>query len=1154
MTTRPVRVHGFAATPPGRTRTLQKAEDRRDRTRMDRQNRPSPIWRQIPSLVPSLRAPLWPALLGSAAMLAASPAFAQVEITDDLTAPLDTATAGTDGGPSDVTIDAGGSVVLDTAGPAVILNSDNTLSNEGLIAITDVDGATGVSLEGGANRSFTHSGEIRIDETLEQDDTDDDPFPDTPFASGSGRTGILVSGASPFQGNVTLSETSSILIEGNQSYGVDLSNTPLGAGLDGDLTLDGRISVRGDDSTGVRVGSAITGNLTHAGATDVQGARSAAFDIGADIGGGFSSTGSITANAFRFTTRPGFNPDSTSSREDLGAEDIANSGSAVSVRANIARGIHFDQSTETTTDDDGNETTVITGSSNIGQTGSAPAVLIDGEGTPIMIGTVSQITDPQAEGFDEDELYAFVNRGNITASGIYDDFDATALSVSDATLSGGINNTGTLQAESFVGAVLRPIEGVDLGTGTARVIVLGNAAIAERLNNTGVILAQASEAADEVFFDRDNLPVARPVVATAIDIAETASLSSLINEGALTALVTARTGTATAILDASGTLQTIVNRGRIAAIGANSDPDGIEDSAVTTVAMDLSRNTTGVSILQEQLADADTTDDFVPPEPSLLGDIRLGSGADTLTSTAGVITGDVAFGAGDDRLALRDTELTGAITNSGGLDVELVNSTLTLQSRAPLEVTTASFDATSRFNPLVDGAAQSSTLNASGAISFASGAQVTPVFENLINADVLAGQSPSFALARSPDLTVGDLASLNASQDGSFLFDTQFGIEGDALVVTVDLRDATQLGLDAAQTGVDRSVFGATLQALQTNSALGNQIANISTAGEFYAAYNQLLPELAAAGRQFVIANSDGAVGAVGNHLDAARRSQEKPGGAWLQQFAYFADRELAGLSEQYRGEGFGFTGGLDTALGPFHAVGVNLGFASTEIEDVVGVDEPLDMTSLLAGIYAGFASGALGIEAYLGGGLNQFEQNRRVRVGTYRGESTADWDGTHITGSLRAGYDMDFGKRYWVRPVVSLDYVRLSEDSYQETGDVGVALTVDSRTSEMGAVSGLLNFGAQFQGARTWIRPSLRVGYRSEFLSDPVLTSYSFTGITNAAMAQTVSADFPSSGFLLGFSLAAGSDFSSVAFDFDSDIRDGFIRHTGRIVVRLLF
>lgn len=1103
----------------------------------------------------SIKRPLWSPLLCSAALLIASPAIAQVEIADDRTAPVDTATAGDGGTPSDVTITAAGSVTLTDEGPAVTLNSDNDLTNAGVITITDVDGSTGVLLEGGADRNFTHVGTIRVDETFEQANTDDDPLQDTPFASGTGRTGILVSGASPFTGNITLEETSIILVEGNQSYAINLSNTPLGAGLDGDLTTEGRIQVRGDESAGIRIGSNVTGNVSSAGVVDIAGTGSAAFDIGADIGGGFASSSTISNTGFRFTNRIPFDPNSTADRLDLTAEDLGQAGSAISVGGNIARGINLTTRTVTSTDADGVETTRIVAVSNITQSGSAPAILVDGNGTPISVGTVSAITDPAADGFDADELYAFINLGTISAAGIYDDFDATVLSVSDATLEGGIRNSGTMRVATFVGAVERPIEGVDLGTGTARVIVLGDNAIAERLNNTGVIIAQASEASDEVYFDADNIPSPRPVIATAIDIGATAEMNSLVNDSVMTAILVGRNGTATVVRDASGTLSNVVNRGSLTAVGSNSDADGNQETDFTLIALDLSNNTSGVTFLQEALIDTDPDDDVVPLVPQTIGDIRLGSGNDSITSTAGLIAGNIDFGAGDDVLSLNGSDFAGSITNQDGLEIDVVDSILAITNGEPVSITSAAFGDGSTFSPVIDGdTGRASTLQASGAISFANGAQINPILRNIINADTVGSSGTSFDLATAANLTVDDIDALNAADDGSFLFDTAFSADNNTLVITVDLREASALGLDPTQIGLGESVFGATLQALQNNRDLGNEVANLSTASEFYAAYNQLLPEFAAASRQFVVANSDGATGAVANHLDAARRSPDKPGGAWIQEFAYFADRDLAGLSEQYRGEGFGFTGGLDTALGPFHAVGVNFGFASTEIEDVIGIDEPLDVTTVLAGLYAGFASGNLGIDAYVGGGLNQFEQNRRVRVGTFTGESSGEWDGTHVSGSLRAGYDIAMGKKFWARPVISLDYLRLTEDAYEEAGDLGVALSVDKRTSELGSVSGLLNFGAKFEGKRTWIQPSIRVGYRNEFLSDPILTSYSFAGINNAALAETISADFPSSGILVGFSVAAGSGFSSVGFDFDSDIRDGFIRHTGRIVVRLLF
>ena len=301
-----------------------------------------------------------------------------------------------------------------------------------------------------------------------------------------------------------------------------------------------------------------------------------------------------------------------------------------------------------------------------------------------------------------------------------------------------------------------------------------------------------------------------------------------------------------------------------------------------------------------------------------------------------------------------------------------------------------------------------------------------------------------------------------------------------------------------------------------------------------------------------MIANVDGATGAVASHLDNVRRSQDRPGGAWIQEFAYFADRDRAGLSEHYRGSGFGFTAGLDTAWGPFHALGVNAGFASTEIESVSDQDDPLDVLTLQIGTYAGYQNGNLGIEALAGFGYNDFESERNILVGNFIGTSEGDWSGTHYNGTLRAGYDFNISDKFWVRPTVSLDYISLNESAYTEEGDLGVALDIDSRRSESGSATAMLNLGAKFMGKRTWIRPGLRVGYRNEFIGDGTFTTGRFAGLNTPFALQ--SEEFPESGFLVGVSFAAGSQYSSFSFDLDSDIRDGFVRHTGRIVLRLLF
>jgi hypothetical protein len=1118
----------------------------------------------------ALRSTATIALLGALSF----PAVAQVSVTQDTSEQIRTSTAADDGTADDVVVSTDATVTVDSANPGIVVDSNNELILNGVVRSDDVDNVTGVELQGGADRSYTQSGSIQLVEDYTPEDTDDDPFADGPFAVGEGRTGILISGASPFQGNIELAENSSIAVEGNDSFGINLANTPLMTqGLTGNLSTNGQISVIGDRSVGVNLGSNVTGDVVNQGIVSARGENSQAYAISGDIQGGFESSGALSSSAYRFTNsnpRAPFAGDlSESGREDLGAEDLLQAGSALSISGNISEGVFLRQRLERNLDEDGNpvlnadgeETFTLLGTSSVTQLGSAPAVLIDGGGTPIAIGLVAEITNPADADFDENLQYGFINQGSVSANGLYDDIDATAVSVANVTFDGGISNQGSLTAQTFRAATETALA---TGDGIARVLVLGDQAIAEEINNTGVIIATASESVDQVYFDRDNIIAPRSLTAIAVDIGAGASVTDLINSNTISALLIGRDGTAVAVRDASGTVRRLENTGNITALGTNSDSLGNEDVDFDLIAIDFSASTLGVDITQSQNADDTGT-------PLIVGDILLGSGDDTLTIASGGVVGDLDFGGGNDTLALSGGSVfSGGITNTTALDLSVTdNSVLALGSADDIQVSEARIDGTSVFRPLINGATgEASALVSSGDVIFEDGATINPILNSIIGTNTF-----TYTLASAGNLSIADLASLGAG-DSPFLYSTSLDLaDPNTLVVTLDLRDPTTsvanggLGLDAVQAAAFGSVVngqfqnGPVLEALSSVSSLGNAFANITEADDFYAAYNQILPEFSGAAKQFLLANVDGAVGSVGSHLDTTRRSPEKKGGAWLQEFFYFADRELAGLSEQYRGDGFGFSGGLDTAFGPFHAIGLNAGFSSSEIEDVVGVDDPLNVRTYQLGTYAGLQSGGFSLDLYGGGGISEFEQNRRVEVGGFTGTASGEWEAAHANAALRAGYEFTLNEKFWARPSLSVDYLYLNEYGHTETGSEGVRLRVDGRRSETAAATAKFDVGASFQGKRTWIRPSIRVGYRNEFMSDPTETAFRFQGLTNSngeifdsEIARLRAFAFPDESILLGFTVAAGSQYSSIGFDFDSDIRDGFIRHTGRVVIRLLF
>ncbi len=1058
----------------------------------------------------------------------ASSAIAQTDISDSRTTGVATSNIGDGGSADDINVTSSGTITVET-GAAITMDSDNNVSNAGTIGSNNADNTTGILVSGG-NGDISNTGSI----TLTANPPTDGITPTSDIITGSGRTGILISGAAPYAGNIT--NDGNIAVRGNNSASIRVASS---ANMTGNIAHNGTMTVFGANSTAIDIAGQLNGNVDITGTIGATGENTNAIAVSGDIDGSItvqnlvSASGYVDANGITIYTRLPL----TARRTMLETANLRQAGSAMLINGNITGGIHFGERR--------GDNNAVLSTGGINMIGSAPAVLIDGNGTPIAIGLVAEITDPNDENYDAELQYAFVNQGTLVADGVLDDINATAFEIRDASLQGGLNNSGTMRATVYRSGV-DPDATVPTPDAHGRVIIIGGGAIAERINNTGTILARGFEAIDEIYEDRDNIQAANLIRVTAIDIEAGGSLPRIDNRGKITAIVTARNGEVVAIRDASGTFTLLNNQGTIEALGNNSDSAGEQATNFTLIALDLQANTSGFTLNQTQYDDPDVEDD---PAPAIRGNILFGSGGDVLNVAAGTVDGDISFGDGSDQLAISGgASVTGSITDSDGQLEILVsdNSSLTITGPADINITNASFDATSTYSPYINpNTGETSTMIASGTVSFAEGATIAPRLST-----VLSVPNASFTIVQAGTLDLGANFGTSRSPNAPYLYNTVLTRDPNdpnTLIMTVDLRNAQELGLDQVQA----AAFSAAFEAMQNSDLLGGAFVGLTDQTSFNAAYNQLLPEFAGAARHFVMANVDGATGAVGSHLDTARRGQDKPGGLWIEEFIYYADKDLAGLSDQFRGFGFGVTGGIDTAFGPFHTAGISIGFATTEVEDVLGVDEPMDVLTVQGGFYGGMEFGGLGIDLYAGGGYNDFETNRKVVIGDFNEAASGDWSGLHYNASASMGYDIKMGK-FFIRPSANISYLNLQEKGFTERGSNIIALNLDKRTSEIGTATAMLEFGTRFERKKMWIAPGLRIGYRNDFLGDSVLTTGRFAN-GNTAFSLT-SDPFPEQGFIFGLGVAAGSKYSSFGLNYDADVRDGFIRHSARLVLRMIF
>jgi hypothetical protein len=230
--------------------------------------------------------------LGTIATLLAVPASAETVISTAITTPVLTGTAA-----DDIHITSTGSV-KPSGGAAVTINSNDSVKNEGVIAIKGANGSTGILANTNLTGDITNSGTITLDEDFTPTDSDTDGDIDGPFAQGTDRFGIHVLGGGVYTGNIVNSGT--ITIEGNQSAGIAIDSA-----LTGSLSTTGKISVLGNDSVGVRAG-AVSGNVIigNGSTTIVQGQNAVGVSLGGDIDGALVIQGSVVSTGYRSTMAP----------------------------------------------------------------------------------------------------------------------------------------------------------------------------------------------------------------------------------------------------------------------------------------------------------------------------------------------------------------------------------------------------------------------------------------------------------------------------------------------------------------------------------------------------------------------------------------------------------------------------------------------------------------------------------------------------------------------------------------------------------------------------------------------------------------------------------------------------------------------------------
>lgn len=1053
-----------------------------------------------------------------APLLVASGAQAEQVISNARTTPVSTSTAN-NGARDDVRLASGGSIAV-TSGAAVTLDSSNDVkldSGSKIDMLKAADGATGILVNGGNTGDVTIGGAINITDSIEEyKDEDKDGDLDGPFADGTNRHGVRVTGSAPLVGDIRIESSGSIKVEGNNSSGLTVE-----APLTGDLFSQGQVSVIGNDTYGIHTTGDITGDVTVLGSVSAIGENATGVAIDGAVDGAVKIQGAVSTTGYRYTTPPPSKPTTGEPREgatyleNLDDDDLLQGGPAVRIAGDVTGGVVFDapppplpddateeEKKDTDRDKDGipdaQETTAA-----IRSFGGAPAVLVGSADKAVNLGPVGT----------GDDAYGLINRGSIEAAGVYKEVDATAVQIGgtgqSVTLAGGLRNQGTITSSA--------------NTGDSTAVLIGAGATVPSIVNSGAI--QSVSAGSEAN------------VAAGVLINQGANVASFVNSGSVTAGVNGSKGDAVALRDESGTLTTINNTGKI--VAAISPEKDVAQTG-SAIAVDVSANSTGVTLVQDgvvipdhKLPDADG--DGVPDanEPSIVGAIRLGSGADVLDIRNGTVNGDISFGTGADRLAISGgAVVTGKLSNGDGqLDIDISKGTLDARHTGQLQVSDLNVGADGNLIVTLDPANDANGgFKVSGSADLADGAGLGVRFNSLI-------QDPtSFTIIEAGDLNVGAIDQDVLQSNSPYAFVVNANVDEAAGKLTVDARRRT--AEEAGMIKAEAAAYDVLYAGLADNELIRAAMLNQTDRDGFFHIYQQLLPD-----------HSGGPLLSLASGVDAVtraltgRNAAAAPGetSAWVQEINFYADKDKTD-TYGFRSEGFGLAGGVErgTNMGAF---GLTAAFTSSDLEDPESAAEEVLSASLLElGLYWRAQGQYWTTWARAAGGYASFNATRKLVAEGVNLKNESSWHGFTLAAAGGASYERHFG-RLNIRPEAYVEYFSLSEDARTEQGGGdGFDLDIDERDGHIFSGVAAVNIGYGF-GKDGWIRPEVRLGWRQNFSVDAGTT---IARLASGGDAFTLDpASIEGGGPILGFRLNVGNDLGLLSITGDAELLEDYVRYT---------
>ena len=1035
--------------------------------------------------------------------LIALPALAQeVEVTDTRNDRV--ITGGADSGsPANVTITDTGTIQI-SDGAAIIVNSNNNVTNSGALMVDADSGAIGIHINTNATDPLTGDeiaggGGVTITSTIINNSVITITAPNiSDTMPGGPNYGILLSGEGKLVGDITFGTSGSVNVAGADSAAVALRSEMVG-----NLTLKGALNVSGERSTGLLIERKFTGNIVNRAQIVANNVDGTGIFLGGDVSGSFINSGTVAVG--------------TSATLDIfnqRVDGLPGKG-AVFVHGNIAGGFLNDRFQEAIDD---------------GDTDPSNDVFVERAGNLTgLSGAYALFIGPDADAPQNITIGAFgvgnegfgiINRGVIGTDGVNFGLASEAIRIEGSDtfttlIEGGFFNDtdGDIQARAF--------------DAKATGISFGNGAIVPLFRNDGSIMVNAIESQDDdLQLVTDPGPFGGDAFGLVIEAG--ATVNEIINNGEFRVISNGVPFSATAILDLSGTVTRLTNTGTLSAIRENNGTG-------KNVAIDFS---------------ASNRDIRIDNSGTIIGDILLGSGNDTVIATGGSIAGLIDFAGGTNILAL-----SGNATFLGAISGSNVNLSLIGQSQIGISAGQVAFVNSANFAPgtglsiEVDGSAGTAgQLDVAGTANFAQGSSISAQFTSILPTN------QSFTIVQAGNLNLAPGASLSINST-SFLVRASLVTSDTGIVLNLVRRSSQELGINAKEA----LVFDASISALALDPELGGAIANITSSAELSEVIGQLSPVANGATKQLAILGEAASLGAIRRRLQSVRDlsgdaliGRRSPTGAWVQQVGSLFNQKSRGTDVGFDGGTVGLAAGIDKQWLGLDAIGLSIVQTWGEADRKDRKDRSLFVASTRLGTYASLSTGPFFVDGSAGIAFNSYEGKRSFTFGGIQRLAKGNWGATQYGGSAATGFRFKLGN-FYLEPQATISYVSLTEKAYeeQEAGD-GVNLAVArNKSKSLVATAGAI-IGYSYPVGRDNMNFELHGNVVTELKDNaPTLTARFAAGSDSFTITGT---PFDKKYFQAGGAIAFHTLGSTFTIDYDVEMKDRYIAHKAGLTLRVRF